>query len=582
MKLIQVALGAALAAGAIGNALALSPGETVDNFRLLDQRGDSHELYYLSDMKAVVLMVQQNGCKESSGSIARLNELRDQYKARGVEVLMLNSSLKDDRASIAAETQKLGTTIPVLDDELQLIGESLDATRAGEVLVINPVGWKLEYRGPVASGKSNYAADAVESLTTGQPVKTAKAAAKGCSVRMPEYDARRAHEKISYSKTIAPMLEDKCVTCHRTGGIGPWQMTSYDMVKGFSPMIREVLRTERMPPWHADPHYGAFRNDRSLSNEQVKTLVHWIEAGSPKDKADDPLLAFKKDWPQWAHGTPDAIIEIPAFNVPATGTVAYQNPVVKNTIGRDVWIRAVDFTPGDRTVVHHILAYGTKPGGNPNDPQRALKDSFLGGYVPGQAVNVYPTDTGVFIPKDNDFRFQIHYTATGKASTDVTHVALYFTDAAPKYPLKNVVLLNPRLKIPPNTKDHLETTTRTFDRDVLVYALTAHSHYRGRASKFVAYYPDGREETLLSVPKYDFNWQTAYELKEPKVLPKGTKLVYTTIYDNSVQNKANPDPNIEVHWGEQTWEEMIYGNVRIRYLDETTETVKAAANDPAH
>jgi hypothetical protein len=246
----------------------------------------------------------------------------------------------------------------------------------------------------------------------------------------------------------------------------------------------------------------------------------------------------------------------------------------------------VDFTPGDRTVVHHILAYGTKPDRNPNDPQGALKDSFLGGYVPGQAANVYPSDTGVFVPKDTNFRFQIHYTATGKASTDKTRVALYFTDEAPKYPLKNVVLLNPRLKIPPNDKAHLETTARTFDRDVLVYALTAHSHYRGRASKFVAYYPDGKEETLLSVPKYDFNWQTAYELKEPKMLPKGTKLVYTTIYDNSSQNKANPDPNIEVHWGEQTWEEMIYGNVRLRYLDETTEpkptVTSASTGEPAH
>ena len=263
-------------------AFALSPGETVDNFRLLDHQGGSRELYYLSDMKAVVLMSQGNGCEASRQAVPGLKALRDQYRTQGVEVLLIDSNLPDTSAAIAKAAADQGIDMPILIDDTQLIGEALDLRRNGEVLVIDPQGWKLAYRGPLSAGSSNYAADAVDALVNAQPVKTAKVEMKGCAIAMPERDKKQAHAKISYSKTIAPMLIDNCVTCHRTGGIGPWQMSSYDMVKGFAPMIREVVRTQRMPPWHADPHYQAFSNDRSLSKDEAKTLVHWIEAGTPR------------------------------------------------------------------------------------------------------------------------------------------------------------------------------------------------------------------------------------------------------------------------------------------------------------
>src|SRR5678815_3685707 len=208
-------------------AFALSPGETVDNFRLLDHRGGSRELYYLSDMKAVVLMAQGNGCAASGDAVSGLKSLRDQYKAQGVEVLMIDSNLPDTSAAILKEATAAGIDMPILIDDTQLIGEALDLRRNGEVLVINPQGWKLAYRGPVSD-----AGAAVDALVNGQPVKTAKVDVKGCAIAMPERDKKAAHAKIAYSKTIAPMLVDNCVTCHRQGGIGPWQMTSYEMIKG--------------------------------------------------------------------------------------------------------------------------------------------------------------------------------------------------------------------------------------------------------------------------------------------------------------------------------------------------------------
>ncbi len=325
---------------------------------------------------------------------------------------------------------------------------------------------------------------------------------------MPERDKKQAHAKISYSKSIAPMLIDNCVACHRTGGIGPWQMSSYDMIKGFAPMIREVVRTQRMPPWHADPHYQAFSNDRSLSKDEVKTLVHWIEAGAPRGSGGDPLVELKRSWPEWALGEPDLIVEIPAFDVPATGTIPYQMPSTANPLDHDVWVRAVDFLPGDRTVLHHIIATMGVDGAGIRD------GGSLGGYVPGAGPMVLPQETGVLMKKGAKFFFQMHYTATGKQARDVSRMGLYFRKDTPQYQFRSAVMAKPSLKIPPNTKAHTESASRTFDRDVLVYSLLPHSHFRGKASNFVATYPDGTQETLLSVPNYDFNWQTTYELAD--------------------------------------------------------------------
>jgi hypothetical protein len=341
-------------------------------------------------------------------------------------------------------------------------------------------------------------------------------------------------------------------------------MSSYDMIKGFAPMIREVVRTQRMPPWHADPHYQAFSNDRSLSKDEVKTLVHWIEAGAPRGSGGDPLVELKRTWPEWALGEPDLIVEIPAFDVPATGTIPYQMPSAANPLDHDVWVRAVDFLPGDRTVLHHIIATMGMDGAGIRD------GGSLGGYVPGAGPMVLPQETGVLMKKGAKFFFQMHYTATGKQARDVSRMGLYFRKDTPQYQFRSAVMAKPSLKIPANTKAHTESASRTFDRDVLVYSLLPHSHFRGKASNFVATYPDGTQETLLSVPNYDFNWQTTYELAAPKRLPAGTKVTHSTTWDNSTQNKANPDPNREVPWGQQTWDEMLYGVVRFRYIDENS------------
>ena len=556
---------------------ALSPGETVEDFRLNDQNGQSHELYYLSDMKAVVLMASGAGCAPARSAAKALENLRSAYQAQGVEFLAIDSNLKDTAEAIAKDAKADGVTLPVLTDELQLIGESLGFTRNGEVLIVNPQDWKVIYRGAVEKGANHYAAAALDSALAGTPVKVSQTDASGCNIVMPERDRRAAHAQISYEKTIAPMLSAHCVACHREGGIAPWQMSSYDMVRGFSPMIREVVRTKRMPPWHADPHYGVFSNDRSLSADDTKTLVHWIEAGAPRGGGIDPLTLVKKDWPVWALGKPDLVVNLPKFEVPATGVIPYQMWTVDNPLDHDVWVRAVDFLPGARSNLHHIIA---TIGGEMAPGEKRDTDGSLADYVPGSEPLQIPPESGILLKKGAKFGFQAHYTVNGKPVTDTTQMGLYFMDKPPQYRYRAAIMANPRIKIPANTKAYTNDATYKFDREVLVYSLHPHAHFRGAAAEFVAQYPDGHEAVLLNVPRYEFNWQTTYELKTPIVLPAGTAVKYSMTYDNSTQNKANPDPNRIVPWGQQTWDEMLFGVIRFRYLTLDANPTRTAQATP--
>ena len=535
--------------------------ERVENFRLLDHQGGSQELYYYGDAPAIVLMSHSATCAAADESVQDFADLQAQYADQGVEFMMINSA--DARGVIGAHAAARNISAPVLMDATQIIGEGLELTQAGEIVVIRPKGWQLAYRGGGAG-----AGQALDQLLAGSEVTAESTGFSGCEVDLPELARRAAHQQISYSRDVAPILQAKCVSCHREGGIGPWAMSDHTMVQGFSLMMREVIRTQRMPPWHADPHYGEYSNDRSLTADETRTLVHWIEAGAPRGDGPDPLAENPPSNPLWALGEPDVVIEIPAEEVPATGVVEYKYKMVNNPLSEDVWVRASEILPGDRSVLHHVITrFGTVETEGPRAGRLKRRGGGgLGGYVPGAVAREYPEDTGVFLPADATFEFQMHYTTAGKAATDVSRIGLYLHKAAPKHQMQAMVLANPRIRIPAGSPDHSETMARTLEQDVLVYSFLPHAHYRGKASEFVAHYPDGRVEKLLSVPRYDFNWQTTYELKEPRMLPAGTRIVHRTWWDNSARNPANPDPTREVPWGRQSWDEMLFGAMSYRVL----------------
>jgi len=576
------ALSVLVAACLASSAWSLEVNERVENFRLLDHTGASHELYYYNDAKAVVFLVQGNSCPIVRNAMPRYKELRDEFAAQGVQFFMLNSNLQDNRDSITREAENFGYDIPILMDDTQIIGESMGLVRTGEVFVLDPKTWNVAYKGAIddrltyenqkEAATEHYLQDAISNMVAGEAVKLASTDPLGCLINFPEKTARAQHANISYSEDIAPMLKDNCVNCHRDGGIGPWAMNDYNMVRGFSLMIREVIRTQRMPPWHADPAHGDWANDRSLSDDQIKTLVHWIEAGAPRGEGEDFLATNDTHYAQWTAektlGKPDFIIDIPAMEVPATGVVDYKYHLVDNPIGKDVWIQAAEILPGERAVLHHtittfgdIMTEGKYKG-------ELKRNGGLRGYAPGVDMKPYPEATGTFLPANATIEFQMHYTPVGKAAVDESKMGVWIYDEPPTHKIVSMFMANPRIKIPAYAKNHPEHQEQVIPKDALLYNLMPHAHFRGKAAQFMAYYPDGTEELLLSVPRYDFNWQTDYEFKEPKFIPAGTKLVQTNWWDNSAQNLANPDPSVEVTWGEQSWEEMLFGAMLFRFLSE--------------
>ncbi|HYV28236.1 MAG TPA: alkyl hydroperoxide reductase [Candidatus Eisenbacteria bacterium] len=336
-------------------------------------------------------------------------------------------------------------------------------------------------------------------------------------------------------------------------------------MKGWSSMIQEVLLTQRMPPWHADPHYGDFANERRLSPEQAQTLVAWIHQGSPRGDGQDPLVTTppppSEEWPM---GKPDYIVKFPKEEeIPANGVFKYRYILANSPIPSNAWLRAAVVKPGNRKVVHHVLVL-VKTAQELRTKQRAGPggggiDGYFSAYVPGYEAVPYPEGTGKFLPKGSVLLFQMHYTETGKSETDLTELGLYLSKEKPALELKTRSAFNVLFLIPPGAPDHETVAEYQFAKDAMLYELSPHMHLRGSRFQYEAVYPDGKKEILLSVPNYDFKWQHLYRLTEAKRLPAGTRLVCRGAHDNSARNPANPDSQKSVGFGEQTFDEMFIG-----------------------
>ncbi len=543
----------------------------VDDFQLTDHTRLAQRLYYFGYEPAIVVMTRSNGSAYSRTADAELQKLNDTYKDKGVVVWGLDSNLSDSRDAVAAEVAKEGLKVPVLMDEQQLVGESLGVQREGEVFVINPKNWTVAYRGPMDA----HVGMALDALLAGHaPEVTRVAMTSGKPVGFPEKAHAAEFANISYVKDVAPILQEKCVSCHVNGGIGPFAMNSYEVVRGFAPMIRETVRTRRMPPYFADPHIGAFKNDQGLTSDQTKTLVHWIEAGAPRGNGIDPLLANAgKTAPEWPTelGKPDVVVDLPAFKVPATGLVEYQNQVVPNPFTQDTWLKAIAMKPGDRRVLHHVVSNHIP---DPSQPAPAIPGGSVGSYTPGAQPQIMGDNSGAPVPAGGKLHFQMHYTTMGKETVDKTQVGFYTLKAPPEYIKRSAVISTFALMIPPGEARHQEIAYLTFPADAYLYTLYPHAHYRGYHVELKAVGADGKETMLLSLPKYDFNWQRDYDPVKPILVKAGTKLVATWVYDNSEHNPANPDPKRNVTWGEQTPDEMMYFRVNYRWADETVTNIR--------
>ncbi|MBL8554127.1 MAG: redoxin domain-containing protein [Phenylobacterium sp.] len=553
---------------------------SVDNFMLADTDYMGHELYR-SDAKVIVLISHANGCPIVRNLAPKIRALKAKYEGQGVEFLMVNSAVQDSVDDIAKEKAEYGFDVPILKDSNQLVGEQLGVTRTGEFFVVDPKTWKVVYRGPLddrldygsqkAVADHNWTADAIEAALAGRQAMAATKQSPGCLIDFPE---RGKVAQISYAKEVAPILEKKCASCHTEGGIGPFALSSYEMAKGFSPMIREVLRTDRMPPWNVDAHVGKFADDKSLSPAEIKTLVHWVEQGAPRGAGPDPLVASakKRVVQQWPLGKPDLILEIPAYTIPASGVVDYQRPVVANPLTEGKWVKASTYVVSQRQGVHHFLSGYLKEMPADGKGNESRWGASMGGYAVGAESTLWPKNVGTYLAPGGAVGFQAHYTPFGKEATDKSLLGLYFykDGEKPGLMMRNSVVVDNTIKIPAGEARHKETAYIDVPKEMLLYSAFPHAHYRGYASDLWVQAPDGTKTRILAMPRYDFNWQREYTFAQPLKIAAGSKLIANYWYDNSKKNPANPDASKTIVWGDQSWEEMFYTAIRYRWTDETS------------
>lgn len=565
MKLTRRSLLSAFALLVTSAAPSAFAAKEVPNFMLLDDAGKAHE-FHRADGKVAVLFFTGVGCPVARKSAPKLQALQQKF-GKDVSILVIDSEAPGDIPAVQKEKTELGfANVPVLMDSHQALALALGVDRTAEVVAVDTKEWNVIYRGAIddqltegaekPAPEHTYLQDAITSFLAGQPVATPSTAAKGCLITF-EKSAATTDAPISYTKQVAPLLREKCVACHREGEIGPFAFSSYAVAKRKARMMEEVLLTQRMPPWSADPHYGQFVDTPTLTTAETQMLLRWVEQGAPQDAGKDPLTEPLPPLEEWPLGKPDYVIKLPhPEEIPATGVLDYRHIRIDSPVTEDVWLGATVVKPGNRKVVHHAIVYAQFPGARSEEVFRGVK---IAGWAPGRNLVKLPQGTGVFLGKNAKIEIEIHYTTNGTPQTDDTEIGLYVLKEKPALAYRTGMAIKLAFQIPPFTEDSPTSANYTFKRDSMLYTLTPHMHVRGSRMSYEAIFPDGKRETLLSVPRYDFNWQTSYRLVQPRFIPAGTKIICSGAFDNSTKNPFNPDPSKTVHWGQQSWDEMFIG-----------------------
>ena len=540
----------------------------INNFVLRDSQGKTFSLNQYREKEMVIVVFLGTECPLAKLYGNRLEAMSQDYKQQGVVVLGVMSNQHDSVENIADYVAKHNITFPMLKDSKNLVADQFQAKRTPEVFVLDKKR-NVRYQGRIddqfgigtirKEPRNRDLINAVEDLLADREVTVTKTDAIGCIIGREVMS--KLELQVTFSKQISRLLQKKCVTCHRKGQAAPFALTQYKEVSGWAGMINEVVQQERMPPWHADENFGKFKNDCHLTDDEKQLIEDWVDAGAPEgDPADLPEpLKFVSDWQ--LPRLPDVVYQIQKepFVVQAEGEVKYQNFVVDPGFTEDKWISAAELKPGNHLVVHHILVFVRPKRGEKKS--REDNGEFLAAYVPGLIPEPYAPGLAKKIPADSQLIFQIHYTPVGSEQEDVSELGLIFAD--PKTVTHLVITknaANSKFVIPAHANNH-EVTANSPKSQISVQLLTLmpHMHLRGKSFKYESVSPDGQKQTLLSVPNYDFNWQTTYRLQKPITLAPGTYIHCTAHFDNSAENPFNPNPETSVRWGDQTWNEMMIG-----------------------
>jgi hypothetical protein len=393
-------------------------------------------------------------------------------------------------------------------------------------------------------------------------------------------------QNVTWSEHVAPILFNNCVTCHRPGQVAPMSLLSYKETRPWAKSIRRVTADGTMPPWFANPEHGTFVEDSRLSADEIETIAKWVAAGAPSGDlaAAPPAPAFNSEWRM---GEPDVVLTMDPYEVSDDIEDHYQWVEVKNPLTEDRWIQAIEIRPTFTEGAHHNLTYLAPADATLEGIQGAgrMETDFIAGWAPGVAPMVYREGFGKLLPAGAKIFFQMHYHKTpgpGTGGIDQTSVGLKFYEGEAENKLTTLWIVDPILNIPPGEANYQSVSSFDFKHDALIFNYTPHMHLRGKSMRFTATYPDGRQEILLDVPNYDFNWQLTYSPPEPLRVPAGTKVELAAVFDNSADNPANPNPNATVTFGERTDDEMMIGFLDYTYVDQANQADMETYAVPEH
>lgn len=551
---------------------------------LRDVRGNRRILHDFKGHRALVLAFVGCECPLSNLYLPDLLAWEKEQRANKVQVLAVYPGGREDLDQIAAHASDRDLPFPVLKDVGGKLASQLGVTRVPTVVVLD-AEHQVRYRGRIndrygvaskrAKATREDLAAAVEEVLADKKVRVPETEVDGCLIGGERKGEPR--KDLTFSKDVAPVLQKACQACHRPEQAAPFSLLTYDDAVKHARMIKEVTAQRRMPPWHADPRFGKFSNDRRLSTKEIEILSDWVEAGMPR--GEDKDLPKPVEWPKgWALGKPDLVLEMPEeFEVPASGTLPYKNFILEPNFKEDRWVRMAECRPGAPGVVHHVVIY-IQAGGSRSPLSADGGLSVLVGWAPGDLGLVCPPDTALKLPKGCKLRMEMHYTPNGTKTKDRSSLGITFADKPPKFEMFMNEFANMGLVVPPHEPHHKAEATIRFRADARLLSVVPHMHWRGKDYRYEVVYPDGKRQTVVSVPRWDFNWQNVYRFEEPVRLPKGSKLYSVAHWDNSRNNPLNPAPEKKVSFGLQTWDEMMVGWVC--YVWERPETAAELAKTP--
>lgn len=522
-----------------------------------------------------VLLVLSTDCPVAMKYTPRINALHEKYTAKGFEFKSIFPNDLETKAGIAQYFAERSYKFPFEIDFGAQQAKKLGVTVLPAILIYDVKG-NLAYQGAIDDHKDvglvneRFAENALEAVLAGKKPPKASTECFGC-VLMPG-EAPPADGKATYAEHVAQIFNDHCVTCHRPGEVAPFSMMDYANAKKWAPMIEQAASDRRMPPWKAVHGFGEFKDENRLTEVEIETIRRWVKAGAPRGASEkEPVPPVFN--PGWRLGPPDLELQPEKeFKLEAEGDDVYRHYVLKTNFKETKYVKAMDVKPGNKQVVHHVIAFidergvshakdgqGGQPGYNTNGGGPGfIPNGSFGGWAPGVQVAATPPGTAFELKPGATIVLQVHYHKSGKPETDLTKVGLYFAKEKIERVMEIAWMANPFFRIPAGAEAHPVNLNFPIPADVTLYSVMPHMHLLGRSMKAAAVFPDGTTRPLIFVDDWDFNWQLVYALKEPMKLPKGSKVRIEAVYDNSTKNPFNPhSPPKPITWGEQTTDEMF-------------------------